>query len=143
MAQSPQKEGSQMDSELEKLSGPRSTNSKTSSAPPSDTGAAKPPINGISSDSAKILSYLPSPLKVPGDLRLAVAMFKVSLLNFWQPPVVIDNGDIWISGTVELDGSKAKAIVGVRATFQPENTHIKQLDIRLLRMRPKRLSPRG
>ena len=143
MTRSPEKQGPQMDTKLEKLSNPKATDSKTTGSTSVGTGAAKPPVTGISSDSAKILSYLPSLKKSEGDLGSAVNTFKKTLLQTWHPPAVIDRGAVRIAGFVEVAGPRAKIVLDVLATFHPETNQFKILHVHPRRAAPNKLNPRG
>ena len=143
MTKAPDKEGSQMNNKLDRLSDPKAADTKTTGSDSAGSSLPKPPAAGVSSDSAKILSYLPNLRKSQGDLGSAVSTFKKTLMQTWHEPGFIDRGAIAISGVVEVTGSKAKLVVDVMATFHPETNQLKVFSVRPRSTAEKRLAPQG
>lgn len=141
MTKSSERQDDQLDSKMEKLSDPKSTDSKTANASPTGTNAAKPPITGVSTDSANILSYLPSLKRSEGDLGSAVHAFKSTLAQNWHNQGIIDRGAVGMTGVVEVAGSKMKLQIAVLATYHPKTKQVKVLRINPRRLMPTKLRP--
>ena len=143
LAKVPEKEGSRMDKKLDKLSDPKAADTETTSADSTGPSPPRAPASGRSSESAKILSYLPSLKKSEGDLGSAVNTFKRTLAHSWRDIGTIDRGAVVMSGFVEVDGPKAKLVVDVNATFHPETNELKVFSIRLRRASPRHIGAQG
>ncbi len=140
---------SQLDTNLDKLSDPKSAPSspteqnKSTDLDATGSSSAKPRADKITSDTARILSLLPTLKKSEGDFGAAVESFKKTLARSWHGSSQLERGDVFILGTVEVIGSLKRIKFDLIATHKPGTTKV---SVHALMPKPaiaKRLVPRG
>ena len=129
---SPQRQESSIDSKLEKLSSPKSTDSKIAGTSSTDSGASKAHINDMSSKIRLIFNFVPS---LHWDMKRSVGVFASTLSQASQKrPLALDDGDVFLNGFVEVAGSTAKLLCHVQARFQPGSSVFKDIQISPLKV---------
>ena len=81
---------------------------------------------------------------VSRDMKIAFKTFEKTFAKNWKPPgAVVERGCLLVSGLVEVEGPKAVCIIDVLASYHPEKSHWVSVSLRLRRLQPKRLRPKG
>ena len=83
-------------------------------------------------------------LSVGDDMRAALKAFELTLAKKWrQPGVVSERGSVYVSGMVEMLGSRAVCVVDVRATYIPRESRWVAVGVDIRRIQLRKQSPRG
>ena len=69
--------------------------------------------------------------------------FRKTLVRTWNPPTVVERGEVLVSGFLDIGGSKATVKLSVIATFNPQTNIFKLHSLYPFRTMPRILSPKG
>lgn len=83
-------------------------------------------------------------LSVGDDMRAALKAFERTLAKKWrQPGAVSERGSVYVSGMVEMLGSRALCVVDVRATYIPRESRWVAVGVDIRRIQLRKQGPRG
>lgn len=135
-----------VDTSLDKMSDPKSSETGSSSAGSPNT-TTKPSIHNAKdtsrSDNSRILSSIPDFPRLTGDAATAVAAFKRTLAQTWKQPITMERGQIVCAGLVELEGSRGRILLDVMALYHPGRSQLETISIGIRRATMKRQAPPG
>lgn len=78
------------------------------------------------------------------DFGTALHVFQHSLIRTWKMPhAPPERGSIMVSGLVELTGSKATAVLDVRAAYHPKENRWVAIGVGVRRLQARKQAPKG
>ena len=115
-----------------------------SNSKPKEVGNANRSIDTSSQQSSKILSLLPSLLKISNDNGPDVKVFKQTLARNWKPPHDFgERGTLLVTGLVQIEGPKAVCVLDIAAAYHPQESRYTHVACGIRNFRPRNQRPKG